>query len=118
MTGTEADEAACANTVALRGRLTSAPLERQLPSGDVILTFRLTMPRTRTAMTNRSAQRSDWVECVAWTSRVRRSVVTWRVGDLVEVDGALRRRFFRTSVGASTKVEIEVLSGRRLRRAR
>lgn len=116
MTQTEVDDPPGENTVALRGRLTSAPLERELPSGDVILTFRLTMPRSRTAMTARSAQRSDWVDCVAWNGRTRRSVASWRVGDQVQVEGALRRRFFRTGSGASTRVEVEVLTARRIAR--
>lgn len=114
MTQTEVDDPPGENTVALRGRLTSAPLERELPSGDVILTFRLTMPRVRTAMTTRSAQRSDWVDCVAWNGRIRRSIARWRVGDQVQVEGALRRRFFRTGSGASTRVEVEVLTARRI----
>ena len=37
------------NTVALRGRVSSAPTERELPSGAVITTFRLSVPRARTA---------------------------------------------------------------------
>jgi single-strand DNA-binding protein len=103
------------NTVALRGRVSSAPIERELPSGALICTFRLSVARSRTPMTSGSSQRSDWVDCVAWSARGRRSVAGWAVGDEVEVEGALRRRFYRAGEGATTRLEVEVLSARRAR---
>ena len=105
------------NSVALCGRVSSVPLERDLPSGDTIVTFRVVLSREKTPMTARSKQASDWVDCVAWGRRVRRGVSTWRVGDVVEVEGALRRRFFRVDGSTSTRVEVEVLSGRIIERA-
>ncbi|HSE55645.1 MAG TPA: single-stranded DNA-binding protein [Nocardioidaceae bacterium] len=104
------------NSVVLCGRLTSAPLERELPSGDRILTFRLSMPRSRTTMTAKSKQNADWVDCVAWSGRTRRTASRWRVGDLVEIEGALRRRFFRAGQESTTRVEVEVLAARAVRR--
>jgi single-strand DNA-binding protein len=106
------------NVVSLSGRVSSAPVERELPSGDKVVTFRLVMAREKTAMTARSKQVSDWVDCSAWTARVRRSVTAWQAGDQVEVEGALRRRFFRVSAGASSRIEVEVLTARRVERAR
>lgn len=103
------------NTVELRGRVSSAPIERELPSGTVISTFRLSVPRARTAMTAGSSQTSDWVDCTAWNARVRRSVAHWQVGDRVQLTGALRRRFYRAGEGASTRLEVEVVSARRAR---
>lgn len=105
------------NEVALCGRVSSAPLERELPSGDRVVTFRLVMARDRTPMTAKSKQVSDWVDCAAWGGRVRRTVASWQVGDQVEVEGALRRRFYRDGAGASTRLEVEVLTGRCLERA-
>lgn len=106
------------NVVSLTGRVSSAPVERELPSGDKVVTFRMVMARAQTAMTAKSKQVSDWVDCAAWAGRVRRTVATWQVDDQVEVEGALRRRFFRDAGGASSRVEVEVLAGRRLERAR
>lgn len=105
------------NAVALRGRVSGAPIERELPSGDVIFTFRLVVGRDQSPMTKRSKQSSDWVDCVAWGGRVKRSVMGWRVGDIVEVEGALRRRFYRLEARTSTRVEVEVLTGRLVERA-
>ena len=103
------------NTVALRGRVSSAPVDRELPSGVVISTFRVSVPRARTAMTTGSTQTSDWVDCTAWSARSRRSVASWEVGDRVELTGSLRRRFYRSGEGASTRLEVEVTSARRAR---
>jgi single-strand DNA-binding protein len=111
------DVASELNQVVLRGRLSAPPTRRALPSGASIVTFRLTMTRERTAMTAGSRQTSDWVDCVVWAGRVKRSAAAWAVGDTVEVEGALRRRFFRSSGPPSTRVEIEVLKGRVVARA-
>lgn len=113
----EEAELAARNTVSLAGRVSSQPLERELPSGDRVVTFRLVMGRDRTPMTARSKQVSDWVDCAAWAGQVRRRVATWEVGDRVELEGALRRRFFRDGGGAASRLEVEVLSARRVVRA-
>ena len=100
------------NCVTLAGKLISAPTVRELPSGDQIVTFRVSVPRTRTAMTARSKAASDWVDCTAWTARTRRAALRWQVGDQVEVDGALRRRFYAAAAGSTTRLEVEVLRAR------
>lgn len=105
------------NSVSLRGRVSSAPTERTLPSGDVIVTLRVVVARDDSPMASKSKQSSDWVDCAAWGGRVRRSAVRWRVGDVVQIEGALRRRFFRMATGTSTRVEVEVLSGRLVERS-
>ncbi|HET9420122.1 MAG TPA: single-stranded DNA-binding protein [Nocardioides sp.] len=104
------------NEVRLAGRISAAPEERVLPSGDVLWTFRVVVPRPPTG---RQGVRPgvDALECAVWGGRVRRSVASWGEGDLVEVSGAVRRRFFRTAGGAASRVEIEVASGRLIRRA-
>lgn len=110
------------NEVRLVGRVTTAPAERRLPSGTSVTSFRIVVSRSEgTPMTNGSRQSSDWVDCAVWGGRVRRSCASWQVGDTVEVHGALRRRFFRgpaEGVAANTRMEVEVLTGRRLERAR
>ncbi len=104
------------NTVVLRGRVSEAPDERELPSGDLLVTFRLVVPRAP-APGDPSRATSDWVGCAVWGGRVKRSVRTWRAGDVVSVTGALRRRYFRTASGTATRLEVEVHSGRVVSRA-
>jgi single-strand DNA-binding protein len=107
-----------ANVVRLRGRVTTEPVERRLPSGDVIVTFRLSVTREgKTPLTAGSRQTTDWVDCVAGAGRVRRSVAGWLPGDRVLVEGALRRRFYRAQGAASTRLEVEAVRVRRERRA-
>jgi single-strand DNA-binding protein len=107
-----------ANEVVLRGRLISVPVERELPSGDVIVTFRLSVARrTRTPLTARSRQSSDWVDCASGAARVRRTVSGCAVGDQLFVEGLLRRRFYRAEGAAATRLEVEAVRVRRERRA-
>lgn len=105
------------NLVSLCGRVSSAPVERSLPSGDGIVTLRVVLAREKSPMSAKSRQASDWVDCVAWGGRAKRVVSRWRLDDIVEIDGALRRRFFRAEGRTSTRVEVEVLGGRRVQRA-
>lgn len=117
MTKATAPLAEVLNDVRLRGRVSTAPEVRELPSGTAIVTLRLSVPRGATPGTAGSKQRVDWVDCVAWSSRVRRTVGRWNAGDTVEVEGVLRRRFVRGGGAASTRLEVEVLAGRVLIRA-
>jgi single-strand DNA-binding protein len=114
------DQAESSNQVLLRGRVSAGPDERELPSGDRIVTFRLVVARDQTAMTKGSRQLSDWVDCSAWGGRVRSRALTWQTGDEVEVRGSLRRRYFRSAGGdgAGTRLEVEMLGGRRCGRRR
>src|SRR3954453_20323360 len=104
-----------ANEVRLVGRLSQAPEERILPSGDAVWTFRVVVPRPPDRARPRHAV--DALECAAWSARARRSVVTWAADDVVEVVGSVRRRFFRSAGGAASRVEVEMTSGRVIRRA-
>ncbi len=102
------------NEVLLRGRVRHDPAERALQSGTRLVTVRVVVPRED----GDERPRSDWVDCAVWAPRVQRQVLGWREGDQVEVRGALRRRFFRYSAGETgTRLEVEVLGGRLLKRA-
>ncbi len=107
------------NEVRLVGRVPVPADERVLPSGDVLCSFRVAVTRQPGAggAGARRRQQVDSLECVTWNGRVRRSAVSWQVGDVVEVTGALRRRFFTTAGGTASRVEVEVSGARRLRRA-
>lgn len=114
--GEAAEEETGLNRVVLRGRVSGAPDERELPSGALVVGVRISVRRdgTPTVMTKGSKQTVDWLECTAWSGLTRRTVARWEVGDLVEVEGALRRRFPRG--GGVSRVEVEVLRARRLAR--
>lgn len=113
------------NEVVLVGRVSSAPAERALPSGDVLLTWRVVVDRPLEAPSRRSAEGGaerrpptvDALDCVTRAAGVRRTVAGWAEGDVVHVEGALRRRFWRGPGGLASRHEIEVRTARRLRRA-
>lgn len=107
------------NEVRLVGRVRGAPEERELPSGDVLLAFRVVVDRpvpSRRVPEGVRAVGIDTLPCVAWAAGVRRTAAGWEDGDVVEVTGALRRRFWRVGAGAASVTEVEVSAGRRLRR--
>jgi single-strand DNA-binding protein len=103
------------NEVHLSGRVAAAPLERELPSGDSVVSVRLIVERDPPTRSSRSGQRVDTIDCVGWTARVQRAMRRWQPGDEVEVSGALRRRFYRVSDGARSKFEVEIADARRVR---
>ena len=103
------------NEVRIVGRISQPPEERVLPSGDVVWSFRVVVPRPAGAAQVR--QQVDALDCAAWSARARRSVATWGVDDVVEVSGAVRRRFFRAGGGAVSRFEVEMAGGRVIRRA-
>jgi single-strand DNA-binding protein len=107
------------NEIRLVGRLSQAPSERVLPSGDTVWTFRVVVPRPEARSPGGQGGRAgvDAIECAVWSGRVRRSVPGWRRDDVVEVSGALRRRFFRAGGATASRVEVEVSGGRVIRRA-
>ena len=114
-TGPDTQEPVMANTVVLRGRVSQEPVERTLPSGDRLVSFRVVVPRPPEEV--RGRQTVDVVDCAVWTDRLRRQCARWRAGDLVEVAGALRKRFFRAGNAPASRVEVEVRSGRIIRRS-
>jgi single-strand DNA-binding protein len=100
-------------SVILCGRVAAPAAERELPSGDAIVTARIIIDRDPDAP-SRSSQGVDTIDCVAWSRRVQRSMRVWEAGQQVQVEGAVRRRFFRGTSGPVSRVEIEVRATRRL----
>lgn len=112
--GAAEDAGADANTVRVRGRLAAEAVPRTLPSGDQLATFRLVVRRPEP---RRRGPAVDTLDCVAWRGDVRRVVGRWQPGDVVEVEGSLRRRFWRSPAGPASRTEIEVARARRVVRA-
>ena len=102
------------NEVTLVGRM-SQPAEQQvLPSGSELWKFRVIVGRPPSAASRVTV---DALDCVVWTKRPARSVAKWQTGDLVEVLGSLRRRFFAPAGGGRvSRCEVEVASARLIRR--
>ncbi|GAB3595062.1 hypothetical protein GCM10027446_19840 [Angustibacter peucedani] len=106
---TSDDEAPAVNEVRLVGRWQGGD-ERELPSGDVVVTGRVVVPRVDGGV--------DTVDCALWKPHLRKRALGWPPATVVEVTGSLRRRFWRTPSGPSSRYEVEVLTARTARAAR
>ena len=101
------------NDVVLRGRVSGPPELRTLPSGDTLLVLKLVVrrdnPRPR-------GPKSDVITCVSLLPSVHRYATSWAADDVVEVEGALQRRFWRTPTGTAVAYEVNCRRGRRISR--
>jgi len=96
------------NHCSFEGRLSVAAEERTLPSGDVIVTIRLIVPREEPG-------RVDTIEWVARQSALRRRLLRMEPGCHLHVEGALHRRFWRSATGPVSRFEVDIAVLRRLR---
>lgn len=103
--------AAPANEVRLTGRVSGEPTERELPSGDLLVQLRVVVqrpvPRAREKGARGGRQQVDTIDVACWTSRTRASALRLADGAGVQVEGSLRRRFFRTGGGPASRYEVE-----------
>ncbi|HVT22260.1 MAG TPA: single-stranded DNA-binding protein [Mycobacteriales bacterium] len=99
------------NEVFLTGRLSTYVDERALPSGDEVVTWRLIVDRP----VDGDRAGIDAIDCVAFATRLRRAAVKWQPGEVIEIEGALRRRFWRTGSGTASRFEVEVSRAARVR---
>jgi single-strand DNA-binding protein len=88
------------NDCLLRGRVSAPAVERELPSGDRVVEFRLIISR---------AERDgvDTLDIAAWSSKCRRSGLSLKAGEWVEVAGSVRRRFWQGPAGLASRWSIE-----------
>jgi single-strand DNA-binding protein len=90
------------NVVVLRGRVSSEPRSRELPSGSIIVNLEVTTLVDEVSVSVPVVVEAATVECAA--------------GDEVVVTGTVRRRFFRA--GGATQSRTEVLAAKVVRASR
>ncbi|MBV9593851.1 MAG: single-stranded DNA-binding protein [Actinobacteria bacterium] len=100
------------NAVELRGVLAATRLLRTLPSGDELITFRLTVPRPTVG------QRVDSIDCVTGRTMPRRCLLRCAPGDVLKVSGQLCRRFWRGTGGLNSRYEVDAATVRVVTRTR
>jgi hypothetical protein len=103
------------NDVVLAGRVTAEPAVRELPSGDHLVTWRISI--TRPPDEQRPNQPADPITCVSFRPAIEAATRGWRIGDVVAVRGSLRRRFWRTPGGSSSVIEVEARAVEHVERA-
>lgn len=98
------------NEVRLRGRLSAAAEIRTLPSGDEVAVWRVVVPRGP-----EGGAAVDTIDCEGFSRRIIRLASSWPAGTVLELDGALRRRFWRSPGGARSRYVVDVRAARRFR---
>lgn len=107
----EAASVASVNEVLVGGRVSGAPEQRELPSGDTVVQLRLVVPRPASRPgAARSGATVDTIDVACWTKALQRKAVRLKPGDLVTVRGALRRRFWRSPAGPASRYEVEAMT--------
>jgi single-strand DNA-binding protein len=95
------------NALLLRGRVSAPAVEKELPSGDKVVEFRLIVSR---------AERGgvDTLDIAAWSSKMRRIALTLKEGEWVEITGAINRRFWSGPAGVASRWQVEAAEISRL----
>jgi single-strand DNA-binding protein len=114
--GRTAVVSAVVNEVVLVGRVSAEPTTRVLPSGDEIVSWRLIVERDNHGIQPSGVRLPtvDTIDCVAHKAAVRRAATRWTGGEILEIRGALRRRFWRGAQGAASRCEVEVLTAKKV----
>lgn len=102
------------NEVLLGGELIARGEVRTRPDGVQVTAFRLVV---RSAKGGGRASPAERIDCVAVRAAVRTRVSTLAPGDLIELGGTLRHRYWRGVSGLSSRYEVEADRVRLLRRA-
>ena len=92
------------NEVLLVGRVSAPASERELPSGDRVVEFRVIVDRK----TRRGKKREvDTLDIAAWSASARKSALTLKPESWIEVQGAVRRRFWQAPHGLASRWQVE-----------
>ncbi len=108
------------NEVYLVGRVTSLAIEKELPSGDKVVEFRVVIGRAKSTSSTRSPKSRtgkkevDSVDIAAWSSKTRKAALSLKVDTWVEIHGAVRRRFWQAPSGLASRWQVEASTVARL----
>jgi single-strand DNA-binding protein len=99
---TEVEEDYSLNDVLLRGRVSQEAVEKELPSGDKVVEFRLIVTRDKQPGV-------DTLDIGAWSSRSRRSALSLAPDEWIEISGSIHRRFWSGPSGLASRWQVEAL---------
>jgi single-strand DNA-binding protein len=98
----EIEEDYSLNDVVLRGRVSQEAIEKELPSGDKVVEFRLIITREKLSGV-------DTLDIGAWSSKARRAALTLRADEWIEVSGSIHRRFWSAPTGLASRWQVEAV---------
>lgn len=100
------------NRVVLCGRLTGPVAPVDLPSGDPLWRFRVTVERPADPSATRAdgtpRRIVDAVDCATAAAKLAGRLERLGVGSVLEVEGVLTRRFWRSAGGPASRYEVVV----------
>ena len=98
----EIEEDYSLNDVLLRGRVSKQAVEKELPSGDKVVEFRLIITRDK-------GKGVDTLDIGAWNAKARRSAMSLKPDEWIEVSGSVHRRFFTAASGLASRWQVEAI---------
>lgn len=90
------------NDLLLRGRVSDKAIQKELPSGDTVVEFRLIIARER-------GKGVDTLDIAAWSAKARRSALTLKPDEWIELSGSVHRRFFQSTSGLASRWQVEAI---------
>ena len=94
------------NDVALRGWVTTVASERELPSGDLVVQFRIAITRPEGGV--------DTIDLESWSAKTRRTASSLKDGEWVEISGSIRRRFWKSGGALASRWQVVTSEIKRL----
>ena len=98
----EVEEDFSLNDVVLRGRVSQEAVEKELPSGDKVVEFRLIITRDK-------ASGVDTLDIASWSAKSRRTALTLSPDEWIEVSGSIHRRFWSAPSGLASRWQVEAV---------
>ena len=98
----EIEEDYSLNDLLLRGRVSQEAIEKELPSGDKVVEFRLIVSREKQSGV-------DTLDIGAWSAKARRVALTLTPDEWVEVSGSIHRRFWSAPTGLASRWQVEAV---------
>ena len=95
------------NDLLLRGRVSAAATSKELPSGDKVVEFRL-------IVTRENREGVDTLDIAAWSAKSRKTALTLKADQWVEISGSIHRRFWQSPGGLASRWQVEAIEISRL----
>jgi single-strand DNA-binding protein len=90
------------NDLLLRGRVSAPAKVKELPSGDKVVEFRLIITRT-------DREGVDTLDIAAWSAKSRKTALSLKGDEWVEISGSVHRRFWQAPTGLASRWQVEAV---------
>lgn len=95
------------NDLLLRGRVSAPATVKELPSGDKVVEFRLVITRS-------DREGVDTLDIAAWSAKSRKSALSLKADEWIEISGSVHRRFWQAPTGLASRWQVEAVEISRL----